>query len=805
MSTRPRTQTTPRTRTRPVSPRPRRRWHWVAGIVLLLLGLSAAWVVVPFWRLTSQFGDNPARQPSRLYGQSMVLVPGQTLDGATLTAHLDALGYQPAEPPRGFVAGTYRLDDGAIDISRQLFPTPLGEAGGDRLRVSFAGGKVKELIAGGRAVARAWLDPPLVASFYGPELEERRPISIDELPEDLIYAVLAVEDANFLEHGGVSVFGILRAAWVNLREGEVRQGGSTLTQQLVKNIYLTHERTMTRKLREAVLAVMLELRYEKRMILEAYLNEIYVGRSGNVHLIGVGAAAWAYFGKHPRQLSLAEAATLAGVIQSPARYSPLVYPEAALNRRNAVLERLAQLNWIERERLVAAAEAPLAAAETTLAARHVPYFADAMKTEARVRFGVESLDDAGWVLLSTLDATEQEVAEDAIRWGTKALEEGWEKNTKATTPLQAALIAVDPRDGGIRAWVGGRDYGTSQFDRVGQARRQAGSAFKPIVFAAALDAGVVTPASVLQDTPFTTTAGGRSWSPQNSDRKHRGLVTARTALEKSLNVPTARMAIELGLEPVVRLARDMGVESRLDPYPALALGAMEVTPRELVTVYATLAAGGRRPSVHGLTAVFDRNGVRRDGTELAEPVPVLRAEVAWLVTQMLQGVLDRGTATDIRSMGVRDALAGKTGTTNDRRDSWFAGYGAERAALVWVGYDDNTRTKLSGARAALPIWARFMHKTRPADGWGGFSRPDGVITAYVDPVTGGLATDRCPHVVAEVFLADSVPGTLCPEHDGWRALPLRQPPGIEAERESNPFTRLIRRIRGRVSERDGET
>ncbi len=779
------------------------RWWRAAAVSAVLLAAAAAWLIWPFWQLSGQFGSDPTKQPSRLYGRSTVLRVGATGSVEGLLRELEAAGYAATDDRAALVPGTFLRAGAEVEIFRRRFPSIHGIDGGDRLRVRFAGGSI-DAISGddgrgsGGELTSALLDPPLIASYYGPDLRERRPVSLDELPEDLILAVLAAEDASFLKHPGLSFKGILRAAWANVAAGEVQQGGSTLTQQLVKNLYLTHERRWTRKLQEAVLAVMLELRYDKRAILQAYLNEIFWGRSGSINLMGVGAAAWAHFGKHPSQLTLAESALLAGMIQSPASLSPRTHREAARQRRDAILARLAQLQWVKTVRLEQAAQAPVVARPGPLVVRRVPYFAGAAAAEAARRFGLEELRDAGYVLHATLSASDQKRAEEAVRWGVEALEKGWEKDRKTQAPLQSALISIDPRDGGVLAYVGGRDFATSQFDRVSQARRQAGSAFKPIVFSAAFEQRVATPASFLEDAPYTVRLAGREWNPQNSDGSYRGWVSARTALEKSLNVPTARLAMAVGIERVVDMAQRLGVSRRLDPYPAIALGAMEVTPLELATVYSTFAGGGMRPTVHGLVAVFDREGRRLPAPPLPPPERVLEEDVAFLVTQVLQGVLERGTGTGARQQGLQDALAGKTGTTNSRRDSWFAGYSPERTTLVWVGYDDNSKTRLSGSRAALPIWTRFTHKVRPRGGYSAFRKPEGVVAAWIDPETGGLATDRCYEVRLEHFLADFTPRALCPEHGGRRARPLEQPDGLEPERQKrHPFKRWLEMLRGK--------
>lgn len=773
-----------------------RRWLLVlAGLLLTWLG-TLVWLLWPFWQLAGQFGSNPQKQPSRLYGRSPVLSTGAALGARQLRTLLGQAGYRQLDPQTSPRPGSWAEQGESFEIMRRSFPTLDGQSGRGRLRVTLAGGRVRQLQVDGRETRQALLDPPLIASYYGPDLRERRPVGIDELPEDLILCVLAAEDASFLSHAGVSITGTLRALWVNLNNKELRQGGSTLTQQLVKNLYLTPRRTLGRKIQEVVLAVALEVRYSKRAILETYLNEIYWGRSGSVDLMGVGAAAWAYFGKHVTELDLAESALLAGIIRAPAAYSPWKHSEEASQRRQFVLERLDELRWVEREKLERANRQPLGVQEHKLVARSAPYFAEAMAAEAKRRFAIEELRDAGYVLLSTLDEGDQEAAEKAVRQGLAALEKSWEKKKRKGEPLQAALVSIDPRDGSLLAYVGGRDYGTSQFDRLVLGRRQAGSAFKPIVYAAALETRVATPATLLEDAPFEIQLASTTWSPSNSDGKYEGWVSVRSALERSLNVPTARLALQVGMEKVVELAHRMGIATRLDPYPALALGAMEVPPLELATVYSTLAAGGKRPSLHGLAGVFDRAGQRVAGQPVPAPQPVLSPEVAYLTNHLLQGVLDRGTAQSAREQGLGDALAGKTGTTNSRRDSWFAGYSPDRATLVWVGYDDNAKTQLSGTRAAVPIWTSFALAVRPAGGYADFERPEGVVEALVDPTTGQLATTACPMMVTELFLHDAVPVEVCDAHGGWRAFPVEQPEGIEAPQPPR-LKRWLNRILGR--------
>ena len=772
--------------------------RWALALAAVFVLFAIGWLIWPFWHLAGQFDSHAQRQPSRLYAPAPELRVDGPLRKKDLLELLSDLGYREVDGA-ALEGGTFHQEGRVVEIARREFRTATGPGGGTPVRVSLGKGAVASLTGPeGEALGSVKLDPPRIASYYGPDLQERRPIALEDLPQDLVNSVLAVEDAGFWHHSGVSVRGILRAAWVNLRSGEVTQGGSTLTQQLVKNLFLTHERRFERKMRELVLAVLLELRFEKRDILETYLNEIFWGRSGAVNVMGVGAASWTYFGRPPQELTLGESALLAGMIQSPTNFSPRRHPQAARERRDFVLDRLGELEWIDDERLEAARQEPVDPSQMKgpLVVRRAPFFAEWVQGEAERRFGVASLADKGFELHATLSLDDQQAAEDSLDWGLEALEKGWEKG-RGDGGLEGALVSVDPRTGGVLAWVGGRDYGRSQFDRVSQARRQAGSVWKPIVFATAFERKVAAPVTPLEDRPFTVQLAGQTWSPGNSDGTYRGLVSARAAMEESLNVPTARLAQRAGLEHIVHMARRFGVESPLEPYPSIALGAMEVTPLEMATVYATLASGGLRPTLHGLVSVFDGEGNEVPGDDLPLPKRVIDVGLSDLVTDVLQGVLVRGTGKTARRDGLKDALAGKTGTTNSRRDSWFAGYSPERATLVWVGYDDNRKTRLSGARAALPVWNRFTYLVRPAGGFTPFERSDQVVEAYVDPQTGGLATDRCPEVVVELFWRQASPGELCPFHRGYRAWPLEQPDGIDVPRRQNRFWRWLDRIRGR--------
>ncbi|HEX2463208.1 MAG TPA: PBP1A family penicillin-binding protein [Thermoanaerobaculia bacterium] len=739
------------------------RWALYGVGALAIAGVVAlTWLVWPSWRAAESLSSRDWTRPSLVYGRPARVARGERLAPDDLVERLRALGYRRSSQSP-IPTGSYRAGDDRVDVALRSFPTAKGPSEQQQLRVRFDGGRIKGMSLGGGEVASAPLDPPLLGLLVGDDLRDRRPVRRAELPEHVVRAVLAAEDATFFEHRGISLQSLLRATWINLKSGEVQQGGSTLTQQLVKNLYLTPERTLLRKIREGVLSLLVEMRFDKEEILEAYLNEAYWGRARGVSLMGMGAAARAWFGCDARELDTAEAALLAGMLRSPGSLDPARHPEASRARRDEVLARMHELGWLDDEAWRAFTADPPVLYQPRFTPRTRAYFLDALAREARRRFALEELRSRGYTLLTTLDPADQSAAEKTLAEG---LAHGEESGAEAG--LQGALLSLDPESGGILAWVGGRSYQDSQFDRVELARRQPGSAFKPVIFTAAFAAGVATPSTLLDDVPLTLEVGGKVWEPQNVDHQFHGWVTARRALEDSINVATIRLGERTGWERVVATARELGIDAPLQAVPSLGLGSIEVAPLRLATVYATLASGGWRTEPHLLRAVLDGSGKPLEGNALQRPRQVISPEVAFQVSYLLQGVLDSGTAASARSMGVTDALAGKTGTTNSARDSWFVGFSPERATLVWVGYDDNRGTRLSGNRAALPIWSRFVLARRPPGGYRPIEAPAKIQFIEVDPETGGYAGRRCPHVTTEAFLEGTRPETDCYLHAGGR-------------------------------------
>jgi penicillin-binding protein 1B len=640
------------------------------------------------------------------------------------------------------------------------------------VRLTLDADRVRAIATGaGGLLDEVELEPAVLTGLGEGSGRFHRPVPLAALPPHVIHAVLAAEDHRFYEHPGVDVRAVGRALWTNLRRAALIQGGSTLTQQLVKNTWLTPRRTLGRKVREVVLALALERRHGKAAILDAYLNGIYLGQHGSLAIHGIGAAARSYFGKEAERLTLGEAALLAGLIRAPNSHSPVQHPDRARVRRDAVLRRMHALGWIDERARAAAAREAVRPARVPPPGLRAPYFVDTVRSQVEQAAIDGPPAPAGLRIYTTLDPVLQRAAEAAVLHGLDRLE-GQMPHLRRRDPairLQAALVALDARTGEVRALVGGRDYGVSQFNRVTHARRQPGSAFKPFVYLAALGAGPrgepphLTAASLVEDRPLTVQTGPASWTPRNYQNRFEGTVPVRRALEQSLNAATVWIAETVGLEAVVQAARRAGFTSRLAAVPALSLGSFEVTPLELAAAYAPLANGGDRITPTVLRAVVDREGSVIDRT-LAPPVPAIPPEEAFLLTHLLAGVVDRGTGAPARLLGVQGPVAGKTGTTNEGRDAWFVGYTPRLVALVWVGFDGPDVMRLSGAQAALPIWADFMRTALRVVPGEPFAPPPAIVFRDVDPVNGKLATTWCPLIIREAFLTGTEPREECPDH-----------------------------------------
>ncbi len=727
-------------------------------------------------RVVRRFDGRRWDLPSRIYSDLYVLRPGDAASASDLESKLARLYYQPADetPER---PGHYRIAKDSIEIHTRPFRYPGHDFPSLRLELKLAGKKVKSIVdARGESVPALILEPELLGSVFSAELEDRTVIRLAEAPQTLIDAVLVTEDRDFYRHSGVSVRRLFGALFATLTGG-MKQGGSTLTQQLVKNLYLSPERTLRRKANEAVMAVVLDARYSKDEILETYLNEIYLGRRGSIAITGVGEAARYYFGKDVPDLDLAESATLAGMIRAPNAYSPFRNPDRTRERRNLILRLMREEGKIDEAALRHAMEEPLTPRTRSEERTKAPHFVDFVKGELAERYG-EKLQTEGLQIYTTLDVDLQQAAQRAVTQGLETLEKTYRRLASASkqAPLQGALIALEPQTGSVRALVGGRDYRLSQFDRVTQAHRQPGSLFKPFVYLAAfarrdLDPPV-TPATVLVDSPIVVEWGTKTeeeqWTPRNYDNDYRGRMTARRALELSINIPTVRVSLQAGLPYVLAAARDAGIASRLRAYPSIALGAFEISPMEIAGAYGALANSGVRVAPNAIVGVMTGDGrvLDRKATQLA---PALPADAVFLVNSVLQGAATRGTGAGARARGLTGVLAGKTGTTNDGRDAWFVGFSPRFLSVVWVGYDDNRGLNLSGTQAAVPIFADFSRAV-PAQYFAEpFPVPSDIVTAEIDPDTGFLASPGCPRTMTEVFIEGTAPTTACPLHGGGGA------------------------------------
>ncbi len=593
----------------------------------------------------------------------------------------------------------------------------------------------------------------LLAEFF---LENRTPVLLENVPDMLIKALIATEDARFYSHHGLDFRGMTRAMFRNIRAGKVLEGGSTLTQQLAKVLFLTPERSYTRKLKEMALALRIEQRYTKREILSLYLNQIYFGSGA----YGIEAAAQVYFGKSARELTLEECALLAGLPRSPKHYSPFKSPASALSRRTYVLNRMVATGAITKMEAEEAKRTPTPIQTPVKSGGPAPYFVEYIRQRVEERFGSSILYTGGLNIYTTINDELQKYAEDAVASGLRKIESRLRKPSKA--PLQAALIAIEPLTGRIRAMVGGRDYAQSQFNRSVQALRQPGSAFKPVIFAAAVNRGFGA-SDILDDAPLTIKIDRKkSWTPENFTRTYQGPVTLSRAISQSLNIPTVRLLEKIGVDETIQYAQKIGITSTLAPYLSLALGSSDVTLLELTSAYTVFANHGIRIGPVSILTISDNTG-RVLYINDALPAQVISPETAYLMTSLLKGVITRGTGWQARELGT--PAAGKTGTTNDYRDAWFIGYTPSLAAGVWVGYDDHSSigSKETGARAALPLWLEFMKKTQAGRQPEDFPVPEGIIFKQVEPKTGLLCTDSCKSSIREAFLPGTEPRKYCEE------------------------------------------
>jgi len=645
------------------------------------------------------------------------------------------------------------------------------------VHVSFRDGRVAAVSPRRRAV----FAPARLQGLRGADNEARHPVKLTELPAHVPESVLAMEDARFWTHEGVDPLGLARAIIVNAVTDRPMQGGSTLTQQLVKNLFLTQERTLERKAREAILALAIERTRTKEEILELYLNEIYLGQAGGASICGVDEAARAYFGKPARRLTVGEAATIAGIISAPNRYSPLRHPETAKVRRDVALNRMVAVGALD----AAAAETEKASAlevHPGASGKQAPWVVDAAVEQVEKALGEGSLVARGVTVYTTVQPALQRLAQDVVARSIAELEAAHPSARGA----QMALAAVRVRDGAVVALVGGRDYGTSQFNRALYGKRQLGSTVKPLTALMAFEADpALSPSTLLADEPIERSHDGRIWTPQNYDGRFLGEVDLRTAIATSRNIPAVHLAERVGMTSLRDGWRELGL-SGATARPSSALGAFEATPLEVAGAYTVLPGRGSvaRPSL--VRAATDEEGALLWNED---PITLRRtsARAAWLATHVAEAVVSEGTGRKARTYGVSGAAGGKTGTTDRERDAWFAGFTTELAVVVWVGHDKGRDLGLTGGQAALPAWARFV----AGAGGGGreFPRPEGLVLVEVCKATGRPPTEGCAETTEAWFTDGHVPEPDTVVSQAWEELKVRITPGRKKKRGRGWFGR----------------
>jgi len=737
----------------------------LAGVVILaIITINLDFTV------RARFEGKRFKLPAKVYARALELYPGQRLSHADLTRELGLLHYlEVSHAPQE--QGTFRSSGAALDIMARPFVFAEGPQEPIWLRVEFAGDRVKRMTGeGGDSLSLVRLDPPLIGGIYPGTYEDRVLVRLAEVPDAVIHALIAVEDRRFYSHHGIDPRGITRAIFKTV-SGESVQGGSTLTQQLVKNFFLTPERTLRRKLTEMIMALLLEAHYSKEEILETYLNEVYLGQDGNRAVHGFGLAASFFFNKTLSQVGLSESALLVGMLKGPTYFNPRSHPQRAQSRRNLVLEQMAAAGFLDAARLEIAKAEPLAVIDKPLG-RNSPYpaFLNLVYRQLKRDYRDEDLRYEGLRIFTTLDPMVQAKAEKALSRGVKRLEK-----SRGIPPgtLQGALIATSPQSAEIQAVVGGRDPQFEGFNRALDAHRPIGSLIKPMVYLTALQQPEsYTLASLLDDSPLVVEqAGTTDWAPQNYDQQYRGKVSLREALVHSYNVPTVNLGLSLGVAKVMANLRRFGVEQEQPAFASSLLGANALTPLEVTQVYQTIAGGGFYTPLRAIQAVLTPEGeaLQRyplNVEQVVDPAPL------FLLTRVMQDVVHEGTAVALNRYVPPDLdIAGKTGTSDEFRDSWFAGFTGDRLAVVWVGRDDNESTGLTGASGAMTVWGDMIAGLHPEPLI--LSRPENVELAWIDPASGLLSASGCRDAVELPFIEGSLPTESAACGPGSLGAPIR--------------------------------
>ncbi len=751
------------------------RRYWIKLGLLASLIIAAVFLVYLsflYRQVSVAFTKTPQSIPTRLYSDLMRIVPG--LPRSRVEQRLKSLSYSPRAVDREHPE-TLSFTLHPFDYPTYLLPADhplqnLTEAPELKAVLTFENEQkdspLKSIQVNDQEFPDLYLEPELIATFSR-NREIRQYLKFQEIPAPIWKAIIAVEDQHFLDHQGLDPRGLARAVWVNLRTLSLAQGGSTITQQLVKNLLIRRNKNIIRKVNELFLALLLEASFDKEQILERYLNEVYLGQVGSAEVHGVAEGANHFFGKKLEDLNLAESALMAGLIRGPGYYSPYRYRERAMERQRWVLKKMVETGHIAEEEAKAAASMPIRLAPPQTVANKAPYFSDFVKAELmkqlKSRMTDEEVSQAGFRVYTTLDPLLNAAAQSAVLSGVRALE----KRFKIAAPdrLEGALATVEHSTGYIRALVGGRSYAESTFNRILNMKRQIGSTFKPVVYLTALskeiapDGGTYGPARPVLDEPWTLKfdQGRQSWAPKNYEKGHLGWISMRTALAHSINTVAAKLGQEVGIPEIIASARKLGITSELPEVPSLALGVAELSPVELLRAYATLADHGTQEEFTVIRAIThdDRSAYARF---VFHPNRVLDAGPVDLLTDLLKSVFDEGTAKDARKMGWDRPAAGKTGTTSNHRDAWFAGYTPELTTVVWVGMDQapsaaeenaknaspkKTKVSLTGAGAALPIWIETMKQGLFGLPVQDFPASEALTEVTINPYSGKRANSFC--------------------------------------------------------------
>jgi penicillin-binding protein 1B len=748
----------------------------ILGSVLLLFiaGTSVfAYYYVKFGKLIDERLTGAIYQnTSRVFSAPGHIFTGEVLRPSDLSTYLLHAGYQEGEQEGS--PGEFKIKGLTVEIlpSKNSY-----FHGGNALRVVFSGTAVSKISQLGDGMPRDFADiePEVVTNLFDSSREKRRIVRFDDLPKNMVDAVLAAEDKRFFEHGGLDIVRVFGAALADVRRGQKAQGASTIDMQVARSFFFTTKREWRRKVKEILMAIEINERYSKQQIFELYANEVYLGNRGSFSIRGFGEASEAYFGKDVRELTLGESAFLGGIIRAPNRYASAErHPERAEESRDRVLAQMVEDNYVTQEQADAAKKLKLHFLNGGASSSSAPYFVDMVKDHLLEHFSEQDLETQSFRIYTTLDPQLQRAATTAVQIGGDQVDKllakkyaAWKKAKGGEPPphVQIALVAMDPQTGEIRALIGGRNYGESQLNHA-LARRQPGSVFKPFVYAAAFDdvvqgvQPIVTPVTTVDDVPTTFEFDGKEYTPDNYGEEFYGTVTVRDALIHSLNVATVKLAELISYRRVVTVARQMGLGNNIQPTPAVALGAYEMTPIDVAAGYTAFANKGTRAEPLYLRSVLAADGTVEETSGPRNRV-VLDPRVAYLTTSIMKDVINRGTGVTVRSMGFTPIAAGKTGTS---RDGWFAGFTSNLLCVVWVGFDDNRDLGLSGSASAAPVWAEFMKRAvtlpqykNPPD----FDQPDGVLQETIDPQTGQLASSSCPQSVQEYFIVGTEPTEVC--------------------------------------------